>query len=919
MAKKNPVPLESTPLEHSSAGHNPPNYLFRPVRTRLLKELVKATGKRPKLLSIVAPIGYGKTVLMSELHAHLLGEGEHCYWIGLDERHASVDRVLHSLRVARVGPEAGIDPTQALLQGDESIERRIDELIESIAQLPAPSTLFIDNLNSCVDESLGAFLDALVFRTPSSVRFVWSSTTELAINIGRAKLEGLVRQIGYSELSLNARETRELLGDDLDGRIGDAGIEAIQRQTEGWPAAIRMAQIVLAESDQPLAALETFSGSDEDVAALLKRQVLSRFTPGLRDFLLCLAQLRTFGASLCQYVTGREDAETHLDFLLRRNVFMIPLDRNRKRYRLHGLFREYLLGEARRLLGAKQRRDVLLRAAEWSEREGEWHDAIEYALVAGDFGNVSRLLDQTANIFVREHGDIPQYIVWVERLQTEGERIGWETHFWYVWALIFQRRYEYGLQQHERLAARLLNHARGDVPPDDLPLRIDHLRMCIDLFTDRLAATYERADRWLGSKRSHDPYSSGSVGCIKSICLGSTFNFTQARQAMRIAQPILLEIGGAYTVGWISLIHGTLSVYEGDYAHAYRELLAGLSRARTTLGDDAVLCGTMASVAAKCAVEMGLKDEARNLLISGLRTAPNNVLVDTVACGFDAAVKLWNGGPDELVSIARLREVARGYPPRLSLMLSCYLIQRLLCLGKLDDAMAEAAHIGLDICQADVGDHYVEEMSIPRFRDLHAATTIELLIATRRFKQADALIAKEAILAKDDGRVARLVDLGLAKMAIAMHMNNPLAATKELALAVGRAARRRIVRPFHDRAAVVANLVNDTKPGAWSFALAEEREFFAELCRSLPTTSNLYQDWSALWGADKSPAVAPTKREAELLSLMDMGLSNQQIAEYSNVSITTIKWHLKNLYRKFDVSNRAAALARARALGLLAK
>ena len=122
-----------------------------------------------------------------------------------------------------------------------------------------------------------------------------------------------------------------------------------------------------------------------------------------------------------------------------------------------------------------------------------------------------------------------------------------------------------------------------------------------------------------------------------------------------------------------------------------------------------------------------------------------------------------------------------------------------------------------------------------------------------------------------------------------------------------------------DRAAVVANLVNDTKPGAWSFALAEEREFFAELCRSLPTTSNLYQDWSALWGADKSPAVAPTKREAELLSLMDMGLSNQQIAEYSNVSITTITWHLKNLYRKFDVSNRAAALARARALGLLAK
>ena len=34
----------------------------------------------------------------------------------------------------------------------------------------------------------------------------------------------------------------------------------------------------------------------------------------------------------------------------------------------------------------------------------------------------------------------------------EGARIGCETHFWYVWALVFQRRYGYGLQQHQGLA-----------------------------------------------------------------------------------------------------------------------------------------------------------------------------------------------------------------------------------------------------------------------------------------------------------------------------------------------------------------------------------------------------------------------------------------------------------------------------------
>jgi LuxR family maltose regulon positive regulatory protein len=37
------------------------------------------------------------------------------------------------------------------------------------------------------------------------------------------------------------------------------------------------------------------------------------------------------------------------------------------------------------------------------------------------------------------------------------------------------------------------------------------------------------------------------------------------------------------------------------------------------------------------------------------------------------------------------------------------------------------------------------------------------------------------------------------------------------------------------------------------------------------------------------------------------------------VSVATVKWHLYNLYTKLGVSSRSAALARARALSLLAR
>ncbi len=907
------------PLQNSSS-HSPPNFMFRPVRTRLLEDLKRSAMERPKVLSIVAPIGYGKTVLMSELYAHLRQSGERCFWVGLDDRDASVKRLLGSLEAAVAGETLDVHPTQTLLRGDEPIESRVDEMIGVIAGLAAPATIFIDNLNSCTDESLGRFLDALVFRTPASVRFVWSSTTDLAINLGRAKLEGLIRQVRFSDLSLDAKEASELLGADLEKHIGLAGVETILRQTEGWPAAVRMAQIVLADSTHPLAALEAFSGSDEDVAALLNRQVLQGFSPELREFLFCLAQLRIFSIELSRHATATEDARRHIDFLLRRNVFIIPLDRNRKWYRLHGLFRQYLLSEADRSLAPEKKRGVLKRAADWCARNSEWRDAIDYALASGEAAAASQMLDRTATIFLRDRGDSQQYIDWAGRLEAENVELGWEAHFWYVWALVFCRRYELGRMQHEKLAERLRCFSgTGDAPPDDLSQRIDHLRICIDLFTDRLADSDAGAARWLTVAKTHDPYNLASIHCIKSCCLASAFKFAQARKSMSVAEPIMLEVSGAYTAGWISLIYGTLSIYEGDYSHALKGLQGGLSRTSEALGEDAGLCGNLSLAAANCAAEMGLDDEARNMIISGLRTAHSHGLVGIIACGFDAAVKLWQGGLDEFISIPQLREIASSYPPRLALTLSCYLVRRLLHLGLLTEALAEAGRMGLGPEAGRIREPDADALAISHYHDLFTATAIDLHIVAGEFKQAEILIAECIPVAQADGRAARLVELGLAKATIAMRRGNSRVATRELILAISTATQGHIVRPFLDRAETVVELVNDTKISSWPFVRSEEREFFARICRRLPISNRFLHELSAFSGADQGPSTSPTKREVELLQLIDLGLSNDQIADRTNASVNTIKWHLSNLYKKLGVSNRSAALARARALSLLPK
>lgn len=57
------------------------------------------------------------------------------------------------------------------------------------------------------------------------------------------------------------------------------------------------------------------------------------------------------------------------------------------------------------------------------------------------------------------------------------------------------------------------------------------------------------------------------------------------------------------------------------------------------------------------------------------------------------------------------------------------------------------------------------------------------------------------------------------------------------------------------------------------------------------------------------PMEALTKREQELLAALAQGASNSQLAEDLGVSVNTVKFHLRNLYEKLDVRNRAQAVA----------
>ena len=60
-----------------------------------------------------------------------------------------------------------------------------------------------------------------------------------------------------------------------------------------------------------------------------------------------------------------------------------------------------------------------------------------------------------------------------------------------------------------------------------------------------------------------------------------------------------------------------------------------------------------------------------------------------------------------------------------------------------------------------------------------------------------------------------------------------------------------------------------------------------------------------------------TEKQVRALRMVNLGLSNQEIAEELSITVGTTKWHLHQIFNKLKVHNRTAAAAEARRRGII--
>ncbi|WP_313816141.1 LuxR C-terminal-related transcriptional regulator [Cupriavidus sp.] len=879
-------------------------------RKRLIGRLQAASDR--KLVLLTGGAGFGKTTLMAQWRQRLDRAGARVAWLTL----AMQDGALPTFRGILAGAlgHAGL----AIEAGEGGGEALIASLLEVLARTPADVYLMIDDFHHVQDPATLALVQALIDAILPGLHLVIASRTVPALRLGRLRAMEEFVEIDGAELTFDFDETAAF----LTARAGVPANAEVARQvheiTEGWPVGVRLAGRTRdAACDSPGdVPARMGAGDNGNLEAYLSEEVIDELPACLLDFMLHVSVLRSFQADLAAFVTSRDDAATLIDEILGRHVFLRRVDRRDDQawYRFHPMFAAYL--DKRRGRAGIDPKPLHRRAALWFVQQGRFADAMRSAALCDDLELATQLVDGG---LPPAHSLAHLGVVarWTESVG--GHRMAAHPRLLRMgaWAAALTARMDLA----ERWLTRLETTADADGLAED-PVELRHrllLRAVLATHGDDEPAAQAALQ---GLESIPAP---SLPGGLEDIELAVRLHWLSA-QGHHLAARCLYSAPAARATrtgrGELALVAAAaaanVAMREGNALEAERIGATALRRARTIHGSGA-LCATLcAGVVAQAWFELDRLDEAYAALAAcrmRLRGASAELKVGAARV-FGRIQALREPPQDALAYFTRAEAHFRATGMDRGVVAMVAEQQRLvLSYGDRRHAQAlqavldgyAARHPGDGIHDVEIGaaaalsrarlalaqDAPQEALSaLETLRRFAAARGCERLQAVADLLQARAL---EAL-----GRSAQAQ--GCAQSAVATCYRLGLHRTL---IEEGAGLHPMLVRAAaHGGAALVEHV---------RARLGEAGSAPALAVAAVPTLASLPQAPAA---PVRTIAATPglTRREQEVLALLEQSMSNKRIALTLNISVQTVKWNLKKIFVKLQVTSRYEAIVAARKL-----
>lgn len=362
-------------------------------RRRLIERLNK--GFYRKLTLISAPAGYGKTTLVCEWLADC---GRAAAWLSLEHGDNELTRFLtcmiSSLQTLTENIGEGV---LAVLQSPQppSTESILTALLNELTAIPDPFILVFDDYHAAhskpVDEAISFILDHL----PSKMHLVMTTREDPSIPLARLRARDQLTELRVADMKFTLFEAEAFLNRKMGLNLSMDQIAELEARTEGWVAGLHLAAISIREDHDADRFMQSFTGNHHFVLDYLVEEVLQRQPETVQTFLLRTSFLDRLCGSLCDDVLldpAVSGTESLID-LDRKNLFVVPLDKERRWYRYHHLFADLLRRRLQVNLDASEIAELHRRASVWYENNGFEIEAFRHAVESYDVERAARLLE----------------------------------------------------------------------------------------------------------------------------------------------------------------------------------------------------------------------------------------------------------------------------------------------------------------------------------------------------------------------------------------------------------------------------------------------------------------------------------------------------------------------------------------------
>jgi LuxR family transcriptional regulator, maltose regulon positive regulatory protein len=370
--------------------------LFRPslrqhtVARKRLHDML-SLGVTLPLTLVVAPAGWGKSTLVAEWLAH---DGVTAGWVSLDGGDSDPMRFWRYLLLAadQAGSPAGAAALGRLdAAGSDVLRDVLPAFVNALVAADTPLVLVLDDYHLVTSAQVHASVAMLLERSPPQLHLMLITRADPALPLSRLRVHGDLAELRAEDLRFSDAEALDFFSGRPGPQLSEHDVLRLVARTEGWAAGLQLASLRLRDQADPAAFIERFTGADWHIVRYLGEEVLTSQSPEVREFLLATSVLNRMCAPLCDALTGRSDGAELISEIYRANLFVIPLDDERRWFRYHHLFGGLLRHELTRT--SPGRPEVLhRRAAQWYEEHGYATEAIGHAIASGDDALSGRLI-----------------------------------------------------------------------------------------------------------------------------------------------------------------------------------------------------------------------------------------------------------------------------------------------------------------------------------------------------------------------------------------------------------------------------------------------------------------------------------------------------------------------------------------------